>query len=78
MLCYYSTVITRSQLFFEPFANNSLTGNLKPSNRPETLTSLGLVDLILALDAGTTGVRTVAFDDAARVVDRPEKRDTTS
>jgi len=69
MLCYYSTVITRSQLFFEPFANNSLTGNLKPSNRPETLTSLGLVDLILALDAGTTGVRTVAFDDAARVVD---------
>jgi len=27
------------------------------------------MDLILALDAGTTGVRTVAFDEAARVVD---------
>jgi len=33
------------------------------------LTSLNSMELILALDAGTTGVRTVAFDRRARAVD---------
>ncbi len=33
------------------------------------LTSLTLVELVFALDAGTSGVRTVAFDHQARVVD---------
>ena len=33
------------------------------------LTSLNNMELVLALDAGTTGVRTVAFDHRARVVD---------
>ena len=47
----------------------SLRRNLEPSNWPETVASLGRVDLILALDAGTSGVRTVAFDTRARVLD---------
>jgi glycerol kinase len=68
MLCYYSTVITRSQLYFIVFSSIFL----RPSASPVTvrkLTSLTLVDLILALDAGTSGVRTVAFDRNAHVVD---------
>lgn len=68
MLCYYSTVITPSQLNFSLFSNHSL----RVAPGPETagnLTSLTPVDLLLALDAGTSGVRTVAFDTSTRVID---------
>ncbi len=69
MLCYYSTVITSGQLYFSPFLNNFFSpGELRPY-QPVTVTSVAMVKLVLALDAGTTGVRTVAFDGQARAID---------
>ena len=69
MLCYYITVITPRQLYFTPFSNKSLRSKELPTNRPVTIGSLTPVKFLLAIDAGTTGVRTVAFDDHARAVD---------
>ena len=50
------------------FQKISLTPDAIASNRPEMLGSLRQMELILALDAGTTGVRSVAFDRAAAPV----------
>jgi glycerol kinase len=69
MLCYYSTVITLSQLNFDPFSNNYFLPSDLPENRPVTIGNVTPVELVLALDAGTTGVRTVAFDRWANVQD---------
>ncbi len=68
MLCYYSTVITWRQLFSTHFKRILLPETFDAENSLK-LTSLGRMDLILALDAGTTGVRTLAFDEGARVLD---------
>jgi glycerol kinase len=71
MLCHYSTVITSRQLYFSPFLT-ILKWLVRPRHRHRSgarLASLALVELVLALDAGTTGVRAVAFDRRARPVD---------
>ena len=68
MLCHYITVITSRQLFFHQFSK--VGADLGLYGVPNSvLTSLKTMELVLALDAGTTGVRTVAFDHRARVVD---------
>jgi glycerol kinase len=68
MLCNYITAIHSCQLLFSIlFPQGGL-----PVYGPATttfLTSLTAVELILALDAGTTGVRAVAFDPNLAVVD---------
>ncbi len=69
MLCHYSTVITPRQLNFDCFWNNYFSPNDLPKNRPVTIGNVTPVELVLALDAGTSGVRTVAFDREARVHD---------
>ena len=68
MLCHYSTVITPRQLYFSDFSRILSPETQVPVTAP-ILTSLTPVELVLALDAGTSGVRTVAFDHRARVVD---------
>jgi glycerol kinase len=69
MLCHYSTVITPRQLNFGPFSNNYFRPNDLPDNHPVTVGNVTPVELVLALDAGTSGVRTVAFDARANVQD---------
>ena len=69
MLCHYSTVITPRQLNSGPFSNNYFRPNDLPDNRRVSLTIVTPVELVLALDAGTSGVRTVAFDARANVRD---------
>jgi glycerol kinase len=69
MLCYYSTVITPRQLFFDCFPHNFFRPNDLPDNWTVTIVILTPVELVLALDAGTSGVRSVAYDEYARVVD---------
>jgi len=69
MLCHYSTVITPRQLYFNVFSRFLAGETHDPHILPNSLTSVSHVELILALDAGTSGVRTVAFDSRARVVD---------
>jgi glycerol kinase len=69
MLCHYSTVITPRQLNFDGFSNNYFSPNDLPDNYAVTVTIVTPVELVLALDAGTSGVRTVAFDAAACVQD---------
>ena len=61
MLCHYSTVITRCQLLFRRLLHNSSISSLGAENCGPGLGSVARVKLVLALDAGTTGVRTVAF-----------------
>lgn len=71
MLCYYSTVITSRQLHFSLFSNGLVITEVSPQTNPAPstgLASLTLMDLVLALDAGTTGVRAVAFSPATEVV----------
>ena len=68
MLCHYSTVITPRQLYFSDFSRFLAPETDAPATAP-FLTSLTPVELVLALDAGTTGVRTVAFDHRTRIVD---------
>ena len=71
MLCYYSTVITSRQLHFSLFSNHrSITEVSRQANpAPSTgLASLTLMDLVLALDAGTTGVRAVAYSPTTEAV----------
>ncbi len=53
---------------FYRFLEISFLRNLRPSNYPKSFTNLADVDLIFALDAGTSGVRTVAFDPRSNVV----------
>jgi len=69
MLCHYSTVITPRQLNFGCFLNNYFLPNDLPKNHHVTLTSVTPVELVLALDAGTSGVRTVAYDRSTTVRD---------
>ena len=69
MLCHYSTVITPRQLNFDPFSNNYFRPSDLPDNCWVTIASVTPVELVLALDAGTSGVRSVAFDAEANVRD---------
>ena len=67
MLCYYSTVITPCQLLLRRLFHNSASQcTTRTQSLPRNLTSLTPMELVLALDAGTTGVRTVAFGPRAR------------
>ena len=58
---------TVSTTFLKTFSRFPLVLHLGPGNERSRLASLTPMDLILALDAGTTGVRTVAFDRDLRV-----------
>ena len=69
MLCHYSTVITPRQLNFACFSNNYFLPNDLAKIRRVTVGSVTPVELVLALDAGTSGVRCVAFDRATTVRD---------
>ena len=61
MLCHYSTVITPRQLNLRQLLASGSRAPRGPDRRAN-LASLAPVDLLLALDAGTTGVRALAFD----------------
>jgi glycerol kinase len=78
MLCYYSTVVTPLSMNSLPHrsrsqpARDGLRGRVAPGGQIRRfcrLVTSPAVGKMVAIDAGTTGVRALVVDDQARVVD---------